>query len=167
MPVRGRAPTRVDLVTLALYLSEGDSKLVDTEDVASKAHELDARFFRWRTREDQINLELVRVALSDAKKNRFAWVEGSGRAGWFGCGRCCLQETFLRDRLCRVCIRAREPLYRAGPGQASFRCLVRCPGGFESRSGCRRRTVSMNLVKADLQDLRIPENGRWTKSDPA
>ena len=27
-------------------------------------------------------MELVRVALSDAKKNRFVWVEGGGRAGW-------------------------------------------------------------------------------------
>ena len=51
MHVSGSATTRVDLVTLALYLCEGDSKLVDTEDVASKAHELNPQFFRWRTRE--------------------------------------------------------------------------------------------------------------------
>ena len=80
--VQKRATTRVDLVTRALYLLNGDSCLVDTEDVASKAYELDPGAFRWRTRPDQINLELVRVALSDAKKASVGWVNGTGRTGW-------------------------------------------------------------------------------------
>lgn len=74
--------TRMDVVITALYLLKGDSRVVDTEDVASKCHELEPTAFRWRTRADQINLELVRVVLSDAKKKAFGWVEGSGRTGW-------------------------------------------------------------------------------------
>ncbi len=73
----------VDAVVLALYLLGGHSKAVDTEDVAKKAHEIAPDRFSWKKYSDQINLELVRVSLSDGKKESLGeLIEGSGRDGW-------------------------------------------------------------------------------------
>jgi hypothetical protein len=56
---------------------------VDTEDAAVKCHELAPDLFSWRKHKEQINLELVRVSLSDAKKQKYGGlVAGSGREGW-------------------------------------------------------------------------------------
>ena len=71
------------VVALALFALGGDQRRVDTEDIAVKAHELAPGRFAWRKYPDQINLELVRVFLSDAKKpDSRALVVGSGRTGW-------------------------------------------------------------------------------------
>jgi hypothetical protein len=71
------------IVVLAVYLLGGAQRFVDTEDVAKKASELAPGRFSWRKYPDQINLELVRVFLSDAKKEaKGRLVEGSGRKGW-------------------------------------------------------------------------------------
>jgi hypothetical protein len=76
-------PSQLELVTLAVYLLGGDRNPVDTEDVAKKADSLAPGRFAWRKYKDQINLELIRVFLSDAKKRaNGAYVEGSGRTGW-------------------------------------------------------------------------------------
>jgi hypothetical protein len=56
---------------------------VDTEDVAVKAAEIAPGRFAWSKYPDQINLELVRVFLSDAKKpEKGRLVIGSGKTGW-------------------------------------------------------------------------------------
>lgn len=56
---------------------------VDTEDVAVKAQELAPGRFSWRKHPGQINLELIRVYLSDAKKpSKGGWLTRSGRRGW-------------------------------------------------------------------------------------
>lgn len=71
------------IVTFALFLKGGAERFVDTEDVAIKANEIAPGRFCWRKYPDQINLELVRVFLSDAKKpNKGVFVSGSGRKGW-------------------------------------------------------------------------------------
>ena len=71
------------LVTLALYLAGGEGRFVDTEDVAIKSDEIAPGRFSWRKHPDQINLELVRVFLSDAKKlEKGGLVTGTGRKGW-------------------------------------------------------------------------------------
>jgi len=71
------------VVTLALYLIGGAERFVDTEDIAFKANEIAPGRFCWRKYPDQINLELVRVFLSDAKKpDKGVLVSGSGRKGW-------------------------------------------------------------------------------------
>ena len=58
-------------------------RAVDTEDAAIKCHELAPELFSWRKYKEQINLELVRVCLSDAKKKKNgSLVSGSGREGW-------------------------------------------------------------------------------------
>lgn len=78
-----RMVTRLDLVVLAVHILDGGSRAVDTEDVAIKIRELAPGMFSWRKYPEQINLELVRVALSDAKKSKHGTLlTGSGRAGW-------------------------------------------------------------------------------------
>lgn len=73
----------VDVVTWAVFLLGGDLNPVDTEDVAVKAHDLAPGRFAWQKYPGQINLELVRVHLSDAKKvNNGRRLSGSGRQGW-------------------------------------------------------------------------------------
>jgi hypothetical protein len=74
---------QLDIVVVAVHLLGGDRKSVDTEDVAVKCHELAPGMFSWRKYPNQINLELVRVALSDAKKRSYGQLlSGSGREGW-------------------------------------------------------------------------------------
>jgi len=74
---------QLDVVILAVHLLGGSQKSVDTEDVAVKADELAPGMFSWRKYPEQINLELVRVALSDAKKPNYGQLlSGSGREGW-------------------------------------------------------------------------------------
>ena len=75
--------TAPEVVALALYVLGGASNVVDTEDVAIQAHAIAPGRFAWRKHPDQINLELVRVALSDARKSENgALVSGKGKAGW-------------------------------------------------------------------------------------
>lgn len=75
--------SNTEIVTLAVYLLGGDSSHVDTEDVAVKANDLAPKRFAWRKYPDQINLEIVRVYLSDGKKlSKGGLLIGSGREGW-------------------------------------------------------------------------------------
>ena len=75
--------TKPDIVTLALYQLGGGSTPFDTEDVAVKASELAREAFAWKKYEGQINLEMVRICLSDAKKpEKGARVIGTGNKGW-------------------------------------------------------------------------------------
>ncbi len=70
-----------EMVAVALWHLGGDQHPIDTEDVAKKVNELAPGAFTWRKYPDQINLELVRVNLSDAKlKSKL--VTGGGRDGW-------------------------------------------------------------------------------------
>jgi hypothetical protein len=72
-----------DIVTLALLFAGGDQRPVDTEDVAMEAHKLAPGMFSWRKYPEQINLELIRVVLSNAKKEGHEKrLTGSGRTGW-------------------------------------------------------------------------------------
>lgn len=75
--------THPQVVTLAVYRLGGENRFVDTEDVAKQAAALAPGRFAWRKYPDQINLELVRVYLSDAKKTEHgALLDGSGKRGW-------------------------------------------------------------------------------------
>jgi hypothetical protein len=65
---KAEALSNHEIVTLAVYLLGGDSKRIDTEDVAVKANELAPERFAWRKYPNQINIENVRTFLSDAKK---------------------------------------------------------------------------------------------------
>jgi hypothetical protein len=75
--------SHLEIVTLAVYLLGGESGHVDTEDAAVKANEIAPGRFIWRKYPNQINLEIVRVYLSDAKKPaKGSYLLGSGREGW-------------------------------------------------------------------------------------
>ena len=72
-----------DVVLLAVYILGGVTKSIDTEDVAVKCDELAPGLFSWQKYPKQINLELVRVNLSNAKKKQYGeLLRGSGREGW-------------------------------------------------------------------------------------
>jgi len=71
------------VVTAALHQLGGGARAIDTEDVAVRAYELAPQLFCWQKYPQHINLELVRVALSDAKKPKNGGLtSGSGRNGW-------------------------------------------------------------------------------------
>ena len=72
-----------EVAVLAVYLLGGANRSIDTEDAALKCHEVAEKLFSWQKHKDQINLELVRVSLSDAKKTKNGGLlSGSGREGW-------------------------------------------------------------------------------------
>jgi len=72
-----------ELVTLAVFFAGGDARQVDTEDVAVKVNELAPGRFTWRKYRDQINIEIVRAFLSDAKKKKYgSLLLGTGTTGW-------------------------------------------------------------------------------------
>ena len=72
-----------EVAVWAVYLLGGASRSIDTEDAAVKCHELAPSLFSWQKYREQINLELVRVGLSDAKKaKKGGLLSGSGREGW-------------------------------------------------------------------------------------
>lgn len=71
------------IVTAALHQLGGGARAIDTEDVAVCSFELAPQLFCWQKYPQHINLELVRVALSDAKKPKNGGLtSGSGRTGW-------------------------------------------------------------------------------------
>ena len=76
-------PRLYHVVVSAVADLGGASRHVDTEDVAMRCHELAPALFSWRKYPEQVNLEIVRVSLSDAKKPKNGGLlAGSGRTGW-------------------------------------------------------------------------------------
>jgi len=74
---------QIDVVVMAVHLLGGQQRAIDTEDIAVRSHELAPGMFAWRKYPQQINLELVRVVLSNAKKTQYGTLlHGSGRDGW-------------------------------------------------------------------------------------
>jgi hypothetical protein len=72
-----------EIVTLAVYLLGGDSKRIDTEDIAVKANELAPGRFSWRKYRDQISIDAVRKRLWDASRlQKGGYLLGSERDGW-------------------------------------------------------------------------------------
>jgi hypothetical protein len=72
-----------EVAVYAVYLLGGAAHSIDTEDVAVRCHEIAPRLFSWKKYKEQINLEIVRVNLSNAKKAQNGrLLTGSGRAGW-------------------------------------------------------------------------------------
>jgi hypothetical protein len=78
-----RPPSKRDVVVLALADLGGNSQVIDTEDVAMRCYELAPKAFAWRKYPDQIDLDSVRVSLTDACKAKYgAHAAGSVRQGW-------------------------------------------------------------------------------------
>ena len=75
--------SNIELVTIAVYLLGGDSKYVDTEDIAVRTNELAPGRFAWRKYPDQINIQNVGKRLSDAKNpDKGGYITGSYIDGW-------------------------------------------------------------------------------------
>lgn len=76
--------SNVDVVVLAVYALGGERGPVDTEDVAMKASELAPGRFTWRKYPGQVDLERVRVRLSEAKKPEHGSLlaGGGSKGGW-------------------------------------------------------------------------------------
>lgn len=79
----GSGVRQFEAVVLAVADLGGATRSVDTEDVAIRCQQLAPELFAWRKYPQQVNLELVRVCLSDAKKQpNGTLLSGSGRDGW-------------------------------------------------------------------------------------
>ena len=75
--------TNYQLVTIVVFLLNGDKLYVDREDVAVKANDLAPGRFTWRKHKEMIDLESVSVALRDAKKpSSGVLLAGSNKLGW-------------------------------------------------------------------------------------
>lgn len=82
-PSKGPSLANHQIVTLAVYLLGGETKQIDTEDIAVKANALAPGRFNWRKYPAQINIETVRAFLSDAKKTKNgSYLSGVGKEGW-------------------------------------------------------------------------------------
>ncbi len=82
MPANGELSSP-EIVTIAVFQLGGKTRSVDTEDVAYLANKLAPGRFSWRKYPDQINIEIVRTALSDAKKEKCGhFLTGTGNDGW-------------------------------------------------------------------------------------
>ena len=72
-----------ELVTIACFIVGGAEKLVHTEDLAVRAFELAPQRFCWQKHPDRIDLDIVRVSLTDAAKTKNGGlVQGSKDSGW-------------------------------------------------------------------------------------
>lgn len=78
-----KALSNHEIVTLAVFLLGGDSKRIDSEDVAVKANELAPGRFTWRKYRDQINIKNVSAFLWDARKPKNGgYLIGADMDGW-------------------------------------------------------------------------------------
>lgn len=78
-----RALSNIEIVALALYALGGDSRFVDTEDIAMKANELTPGRFTWAKYPEQVNIHTIMTHLWDAKSGRKGnLLVGSEKEGW-------------------------------------------------------------------------------------
>ena len=124
------------VVTAALHQLGGAARAIDTEDVAVRAFELAPDLFRWQKYPQQINLELVRVALSDAKKPKNgALTSGSGRSGW--------------------------RLTQRGVAWAQQASVAATAEGTQGGSRSRRTAGSVDVVRRNREQRRIELSPAW------
>ena len=82
-PQSSKSLSNHDTVLLAVYLLGGESGPIDTEDIAVKVNTLAPGAFTWRKYPNQINLEIVRVVLSNLKRSQGGkLLVGAGKDGW-------------------------------------------------------------------------------------
>jgi hypothetical protein len=72
----------VEIVTVVVYLIGGKTRSVHTEDVAIKANEMAPGRFVWRKFPEHIDLQAVRFALENAKRDHCGYLIGTGNEGW-------------------------------------------------------------------------------------
>ena len=74
--------TKKDATVLALARLGGAAKVIDTEDAAIAAHEIDPTAFGWRKYSDRVDLDLVRTTLRHEGESKDPRLEGSIQNGW-------------------------------------------------------------------------------------
>lgn len=80
---KGSDLTKRQVVVVALHLLGGETRGIDTEHVAMKAFEIAPGMFSWKHYTGQVDKDLVRVLLFDARKAEFgAHVTGRVSRGW-------------------------------------------------------------------------------------
>ncbi len=72
----------VEIVTVVVYLLGGHARSVDTEDVAIKANTMAPGRFVWRKYPEHIDLQAIRFALENAKREHCGYLIGTGNEGW-------------------------------------------------------------------------------------
>jgi hypothetical protein len=72
----------IEILTVAVFLLGGDSRYVDTEDIAVKANEIAPGKFSWVKYRDQINIHTVKTHLWDAKSERKGSLLIGSEKGW-------------------------------------------------------------------------------------
>lgn len=72
-----------EIVSIAVFLLGGDSRFIDTEDVAVKANGLAPGLFTWKKYKDQISFDHIRRKLTEATLSKGGrYLVGSVRRGW-------------------------------------------------------------------------------------
>ena len=131
-----------EIVTLAVFMLGGAQRFIDTEDVAMKAFELAPHRFSWRKYPRQINLELVRVCLSNARKpDKGTLLRGSGRKGW--------SLTTKGNKWIEANLNLFECDFSLGPNKS-------------------RRAGSVDAARADRESKRLQSSAAWRqwREDP-
>ena len=70
------------IATIGVAHLGGDTKAIDTEDIAIKVSKITPKRFCWRKYPDRIDLHVVRVALADAKRVTPPLLVGGIKDGW-------------------------------------------------------------------------------------
>lgn len=82
-PPVSKTLTNHEVVLLAVYLLGGETSPIETEDIAVKVNELAPGAFTWKKYPAQINLEIVRVVLSNLRRDADGnLLVGKGNDGW-------------------------------------------------------------------------------------
>jgi hypothetical protein len=79
----GETLPQSDVVAIAAFLLGADTKRIDIEDIAVKAHELAPGIFTWKKYKDQIDRELIYKHLWDlTKPDKGEYIAGAKNDGW-------------------------------------------------------------------------------------
>lgn len=74
--------TKKDVVVIALAKLDGAARVIDTEDAAIAAHEIDPIAFGWKKYTDRVDLDVARTTLRHEGEGNDPRVEGSIQNGW-------------------------------------------------------------------------------------
>jgi hypothetical protein len=82
MSIGAENTSAVEIATIIVYLLGGQTRSVHTEDVAIRANEMAPGRFVWRKYPERIDLQAVRFALENAKRDHCGYLIGAGKDGW-------------------------------------------------------------------------------------
>jgi hypothetical protein len=74
--------TKKDVAVVALAKLGDGTRVVDTEDAAIAAHEIDPKAFGWKKYNERVDLDVVRTTLRHEGESKSPRIEGSIQNGW-------------------------------------------------------------------------------------